>query len=108
MNVYYIDEVYDWAAAHGFKLFSNILLSPFEFNIKNLTQEARDLIIEKFKNHSWTEIQKLVKAIESTPSSDGALFRQKIKWFDTVRQENFADSHPEIAKAMGYAYNSSR
>lgn len=106
MNVYYIDEVYDWADAHGFKLFSNTLLSPVEFNIKNLTREAQDLIIKKFKNHPRSEIQKLVKAVESAPCGDGVLFREKIKWFDSVRQENFADSHPEIAKAMGYVYNS--
>jgi radical SAM protein with 4Fe4S-binding SPASM domain len=106
MNVYYIDEVYDWALTHGFKLFSNILLTPFDFNIKNLTQEAQDLIIKKFANHPWPEIQRVLRAIESTPASDGVLFREKIKWFDSVRQENFADSHPEIAKAMGYVYNS--
>ena len=106
MSLYYIDEVYDWATKHNFKLVSNILLSPEHFSIKNLTKEAQDLIVEKFKNHPWADIQQMLAAIESTPASDGALFREKIKWFDSVRKENFSDSHPEIAKVMGYVYNS--
>ena len=106
MSLYYMDEVYDWATKHNFELVSNILLSPDHFNVKNLTKEAQDLIVEKLKDHPWKELQQMVTTIKSTPASDGRLFREKIKWFDSVRQENFADSHPEIAKAMGYVYNS--
>jgi MoaA/NifB/PqqE/SkfB family radical SAM enzyme len=105
MSVYYIDEVYDWGSKHGFNLFFSNLVSPAEFNIKNLTKDARQLIFEKFKDHPWSEIQNILNSIRSSSPNSGAEFREKIKWFDSVRQENFADSHPEVAKAMGYVYN---
>jgi sulfatase maturation enzyme AslB (radical SAM superfamily) len=101
MNVYYIDQVYNWATKHGFPLFvSHARGSGFE--LQDLTRAAKDLIIEKFKNHPWGEMQRVIKIIQEIPDSNGEDFRSKIKWFDQVREENFANSHYEIAKAMGY------
>jgi MoaA/NifB/PqqE/SkfB family radical SAM enzyme len=101
MNVYYIDQVYNWATKHGFPLFvSHARGSGFE--LQDLTRAAKDLIVEKFKNHPWGEMQRVIKIIQEIPDSNGEDFRSKIKWFDQVREENFANSHYEIAKAMGY------
>ena len=105
LSVYYLDEVYDWAQKHNFGLYISNLLTPQEFSLKNLTDPARNLIIKKFKNHPWDEIQNIVNFIKNSPPSDGQAFLQKIKWFDSIRKENFADSHREIAEAMGYVYN---
>jgi MoaA/NifB/PqqE/SkfB family radical SAM enzyme len=101
MNVYYIDQVYDWATKHGFQLFVSHARGT-GFELQDLTREAKDLIIEKFKDHPWSEMQQVIKIIQEIPDSDGDDFRSKIKWFDQVREENFAESHYEIAKAMGY------
>jgi MoaA/NifB/PqqE/SkfB family radical SAM enzyme len=105
MSVLYIDEVYDWANKHGFKLFCSNLVTPTSFNIVNLTASAKELVLEKFKNHPWEELQNILNSIRSSTPGDGKGFREKIKWFDSVRQENFVDSHSEIAQAMGYVYN---
>jgi len=102
MNLYYIDQVYDWATKHGFPIFvSHARGSGLE--LRDLTREAKDLIIEKFKDHPWGEIQSIIKIIQEIPDSNGKSFRSKIKWFDQVRKENFSDSHNEIAIAMGYS-----
>jgi len=105
MSVYYLDEVYDWAIKHNFKLFASNLTDPLEFSLNNLTKQARDLIVKKFHNHPWHELQNIVKLLKSTLPGTGESFVEKIKWFDSVRQENFAKSHLEIAEAMGYVYN---
>jgi radical SAM protein with 4Fe4S-binding SPASM domain len=105
LSVYYLDEVYDWAQKHNFGLYISNLLTPNEFSLKNLTKPAQDLIIEKFKDHPWTEIQNILNFIKVSAPSDGHAFAQKIKWFDSIRNENFADHHSEIAEAMGYMYN---
>ncbi len=102
MNVYYLNEVYDWAVKHNFRLFANNLNYPQEFKLNNLTKQAQDLIVQKFNNHPWGEIQNVVKLIKSLPASSGESFVKKIQWFDSIRQENFAKSHSEIAEAMGY------
>ena len=101
MNVYYMDQVYDWATNHAFPIFVGYTYGP-GLELGDLTREAKDLIIEKFKDHPWIEMQRVIKIIQEIPDSDGKDFRSKIKWFDQVREENFANSHYEIAKAMGY------
>jgi len=105
LSVYYMDEVYDWAKKYNFKLFVSNLVNPLEFNLNNLTGRAQQLIVNKFQDHPWAEIQKVIDFIKISPPSDGQTFVEKIKWFDSVRKENFADSHWEIAEAMGYVYN---
>jgi MoaA/NifB/PqqE/SkfB family radical SAM enzyme len=106
MSVYYMDEVYNWAVKHNFKLFASNLTKPHEFGLTNLTKQAQDLIVNKFHNHPWNEMQNVVNLIKSAPPCTGESFVEKIKWFDSIRQENFSNSHPEIAKAMGCVYNS--
>jgi MoaA/NifB/PqqE/SkfB family radical SAM enzyme len=101
MNVYYIDQVYDWAIKHGFPIFVSHARGA-GIELRDLTREAKNLIIKKFKDHPWVEMQHIIKIIQEMPDSDGENFKSKIKWFDQIRDENFADSHYEIAKAMGY------
>jgi radical SAM protein with 4Fe4S-binding SPASM domain len=105
LSVYYMDEVYDWAKKHNFDLFASNLVDPLEFNLNNLTKHAQELIIDKFQNHPWSEMQDVVKFLKKIPPSDGIKFIEKIKSIDIIRKENFADSHQEIAEAMGYVYN---
>ena len=101
MNVYYIDQVYNWATKHDFQIFvSHVRGEGFE--LRYLTRQAKKLIIDKYKDHPWHEMQNIIKIIQQLPDSDGQEFCEKIKWFDQVRKENFLDSHSEIANAMGY------
>lgn len=101
MNVYYIDQVYNWATKHGFPIFVSHARGT-GIELQYLTQEAKELIIKKFKDHPWDEIQKIIKIIQELPDSDGQEFRSNTEWFDRVREESFSNSHPEIAKAMRY------
>jgi radical SAM protein with 4Fe4S-binding SPASM domain len=107
MSVYYIDEVYQWAKKHGFNIFLSNLVNPEYYNIKNITAEMQQLVIEKFKNHPNQEIQNILKTVRSITPTDGMIFRNQTAWFDSIRKENFTKSHPEIADAMGYVYNKS-
>lgn len=105
MNIYYLDEVLDWANGHNFTINPQHVITPSAFSLSQLTREAKDLIIEKFKNHPWPEMKKILETIQQTPDSDGVEFVKKTQHFDKLRNENFSETHPEIAKAMGYVYN---
>ncbi len=99
MNIYYMDRVYDWATQHGFPIF----VSHFRgngFELRNLTGQAKDMIIKKYKDHPWDEIQKILELIATLPDSDGREFQRSIQWFDQVRKENFATDHYDMANAM--------
>jgi MoaA/NifB/PqqE/SkfB family radical SAM enzyme len=108
-NVYYIDELLDWADTKHFgSIYFNMLHSPNHMSIQYMTPEARELVLDKLKTTFWKtdkyhdEIDNVIRFIENGPGSDGTEFLQKMKQTDAYRKQNFMDTHPEIAKAMGY------
>lgn len=105
MNVFYIDKVIEWAYKHKFQIFFSHVTVPSEFSLASLTQEAKRLILDKYRNSHWPELREIVESIESMPANTNNGFCKKTQWFDTIRGENFSETHPEIAKAMGYVYN---
>jgi len=105
MNVFYIDELLDWASELDLPVNPLYISAPIGFALQNLTTEAKTLIINKFKNCQWSEIKNILSYITTLPGSDGKEFIKLCNQFDHLRNENFADSHPEVANAMGYVYN---
>jgi MoaA/NifB/PqqE/SkfB family radical SAM enzyme len=108
-NVYYLDELLDWADTKKFdSVHFNMLHSPDHMNIQNMTLAAQDLVLNKLKTHFWTnykyqeEINNLINFIENGAGSDGQQFLLKMKETDSYRKQNFLDTHKEIAEAMGY------
>jgi hypothetical protein len=74
-----------------------------------MTPKAKDLVINKLKTTFWTtahyqrEIDSVINFIESGPGSNGAEFLERMQETDEYRRQNFMDTHPEIARAMGYS-----
>jgi len=77
-------------------------------SIQHMTPRAKDLVLNKLKTTFWKsskyqqEIDNVIKFIENGPGSDGREFLYKMKQTDTYRKQSFMDTHPEIAKVMGY------
>jgi hypothetical protein len=101
MNIFYLDELLVWADGLGLPVNPNYLDSPEAFSIKNLTPLAKKLVFEKFQNHPWPEMSKILNTIQSSPDSDGSDFRTLSRNFDRIRGQNFSTTHAEIAHAMG-------
>jgi len=101
MNIFYLDELLAWAAELRLPVNVNYLDSPDEFSIKNLTPLAKKLILEKFQDHPWPEMSKILNTIRSSPDSDGVRFVTLSRHFDRIRGQNFSNTHAEIAHAMG-------
>lgn len=108
-NVYYLDELLEWAATKPFgSIYFNMLHSPDHMSIQQMTLEAKKLVLNKLKTTSWQssihqqEINNVIQFIENGADSDGSIFLRKMKQTDDYRKQNFMDTHPEIAKAMGY------
>ncbi len=102
MNVYYLDELYQWATDQNLDIFVNYVRSKKGFELDSLTKSAKDIIFEKYQNHPWQEIKNILEIIKNLPDSDGKSFCDTIRWFDQVRGQSFSQSHKEIAQAMGY------
>ena len=108
-NVYYLDELLAWADTKSFtSIYFNMMHSPDHMSIQRLTPAAKDLVLNKLKTTFWKsnkhqqEIDNVVQFIENGTGSDGSEFLLKMKRTDAYRKQNFMDTHPEIARAMGY------
>ena len=108
-NVYYLDELLAWADTKGFgSIYFNMMHSPDHMSIQHMTPVAQELVLNKLKTTFWTtptyqtEINNLIKFIENGAGSDGTEFMFKMQRTDAHRKQCFTDTHPEIARAMGY------
>lgn len=108
-NVYYLDELLDWADTKGFgDIYFNMMHSPDHMSIQQMTPAAQDLVLNKLKTTFWKnshyqrEINNIINFIELGSGSDGKEFLFKMQRTDAHRKQNFLDTHPEIARAMGY------
>lgn len=107
-NVYYLEELCEWALTKNFNdIYFNMLHEPSHMSIANLTPEAKELVVNKLLHGNFNpkfklEIIKIVKFLNNGSGSDGKKFLSKMKQTDQYREQNFADTHPEIARAMGY------
>ena len=74
----------------------------------DVLRQNADLVLNKLKttdcsnDHYRREYNSLINFIEAGPGSNGQEFLFKMKRTDQHRNQNFMDTHPEIAKAMGY------
>lgn len=108
-NVYYLDELLDWANTKTFNsIYFNMLHSPDHMSVQRMTPAAKELVLNKLKTTFWKsnehqrEIANVIKFIESGPGSDGLEFLKNMQRTDQYRKQNFMDTHSEIAKVMGY------
>ena len=108
-NVYYLDELLAWADTKDFgSIYFNMLHSPSHMSIQYMTPVAQELVLNKLKTTFWVtdkyqqETDKVIKFIELGQGSDGQEFLRQMQRTDEYRKQNFVDTHPEIAQAMGY------
>lgn len=108
-NVYYLDELLSWADTKNFgDIYFNMLHSPDHMSIQCMTPIAQELVLNKLNTTLWRskkyqqEIDNITKFIKNGSGSDGKEFLEKMQRTDAYRKQNFKNTHPEIAMAMGY------
>ena len=107
-NVYYLPELCDWVHTQTFThVHFNMLHDPHHMNISRMTPLAQQLVIDRLSNHQFhlkyrAEILRIIQFIKNGQGSDGNEFVRKMKQTDEYREQSFLNTHPEIAKAMGY------
>jgi hypothetical protein len=72
-----------------------------------MTPAAIELVCDRLSqvlptSRFYRDFQQLITVIRTGTGSDGQEFCETIRRGDVYRKQNFADHHPEIAKAMGY------
>lgn len=100
-NVYYLDELINWADDNQLTLIADYLTFPNWLSLSSLTAEAKQIIINKFQHHSHPLIQSVLSRIKMSGESSGQKFCNEMNKLDLRRGQKFSDHHCEIAKAMG-------
>lgn len=101
MNIFYIDEVVDWATKHDLPVNPLFVHYPPGLALTALTNQAKQQLKSKFQGHSWPVMQSLLKTVESLPNSTGTEFCHITQHYDRLRNESFSDTHQEIARWQG-------
>jgi MoaA/NifB/PqqE/SkfB family radical SAM enzyme len=107
-NVYYLPELCDWISTQIFDhVYFNMLHDPWHMCISKMTTSAQELVINRLTAHEFNpkyraEILRIVQFIRNGEGSDGQEFLRRMQITDDYRKQSFSDTHPEIAKAMGY------
>jgi|APGre2960657404_1045060.scaffolds.fasta_scaffold05397_3 MoaA/NifB/PqqE/SkfB family radical SAM enzyme len=100
MNIYYLDELLSWANDLRLPINALYLSRPAPFALSNLTHEAKKLIVNKFSNSTWPEMKQILRFIQTQADADGKEFVKLTQHFDTLRGQNFFDTHKEFANII--------
>jgi hypothetical protein len=85
----------------------NMLTHPSWMSIFNLTPQAKQLALARLtqsnlNNKDMDKLMYIIKNLQNSRISDGSEFRKNMTLLDQLRNENFSDTHREIAQAMGF------
>ena len=115
-NIYYLNEILSWANTKNFdSIHFNLMHDPWEFSLSKLPFQARSqvmlylqkqqIIHSKYKTDidalKWVVVNANMQEEPNEPEKGESLF-QKLRRTDLYRNQNFAISHPKMAKAIGY------
>jgi MoaA/NifB/PqqE/SkfB family radical SAM enzyme len=107
-NVYYLEQLCDWINQQDFDHeHFGLVHEPEHMSIGIMPDQAKQMVMDHLESGNFTdqhriEIDKIIDFMRTAKSTSGKRFQEKMKHLDQIRGENFAETHPEIAKAMGY------
>jgi organic radical activating enzyme len=103
-NIYYLPELIQWAQTINLPISFGILNVPTFLSIQNIPTTAISTIIEKLLPFTYIDIIASVITIleQGTSAGENIEFINYMKMLDLERQQDFAKSHTDIAKAIGY------
>jgi pyruvate-formate lyase-activating enzyme len=108
-NVRYLKHVAEWADYQGFDfVYWNMLHDAPQWSVTTLPDQAKLEIAAYLRNcrppvHFEHEFIKIINFMNHGLSSDGKLLQHSIADLDRKRNQNFAQTFPEMAKLIGYA-----
>jgi len=108
LNFYYIDEILNWVPHQMFNYhYLNVVHDPPHFCIKNLNDDAKEMITRKISQANIPsifvdEIKNLLQFMNSGTGTDCSYLIQVLRDSDKFRKQHLADHHPELAAAIGY------
>jgi organic radical activating enzyme len=108
-NIYYMDEILTWAETMNFdSIHFNLMHDPFEFSLGCIPCRAQSQVMIYLQKMQvkWTQyatdIDALKRIVVSSKFDSTTELHNKLRQTDLYRNQNFAQSHAKMAKAIGY------
>ena len=107
-NVMYLEDVANWADNQGFNfIYWNMLHEARKHCINTLPESAKALAAQRLESATVSgknriEFNRIIDFMMNGQSIDPNILRDNIKTTDNRRQQNLADHHPELARAIDY------
>ena len=99
-NVWYIDEVADFANSLSVDFMAHILFDPSSLSVLSLPYTIRLDIANKLSKHPSEQIQKIVEYLKTDSVDNWASFVNDVKQGDEYRNESFKDTFPEYYRVL--------
>lgn len=103
LNVYYLDEIYQYFADRNIKAFFNLVHHPEYINVRNLPSEIKPAIRSKLLNYNQESYSRFIGAVldfmdmpTHNQQDKWAEFKDKTAKLDHLREQNFAVTFPEF------------
>lgn len=105
-NIYYAEEILEWADSMGFdSIHFNMMYDPWFYSLTHLPVQARPGVLEKLDacTRHLERVQQLKTIIEQAESDNkGEMLRRIIEQSDRYRKQDFKTTHSEIARLIEY------
>jgi MoaA/NifB/PqqE/SkfB family radical SAM enzyme len=109
MNVYYLPELCEWIDRTGFDDYHfSVLYNPPYYNISQMPSTLKILVLDRLRSENINKkflpfINNAADIIKKSKDRDETILLLAIKELDRERQQDFSQSHHEVAKAIGYS-----
>jgi radical SAM protein with 4Fe4S-binding SPASM domain len=104
-NLLYLDNLVKFADNVGIDIVWIYLENPKHLCIDHVTQTVKDLVYQKYHNHSNSELAGISMRLQNASLATGQEFLQYTDMIDQRRGQKFFKTHPEIYAAMGGQIN---
>ena len=108
-NIYYLNDILTWAETKNFNdIHFNLMHDPWEYSLTKMPRSAKAPVMSYLQKQQviWrkyaADIHSLKKIVVFSRQEDSADLIKKIRVTDLYRNQNFAESHPEMAKLIKY------
>jgi organic radical activating enzyme len=99
-NILYLDQLVKYCQDLNIGIAWQYLEEPNSCCIDNMTARAKELVYNKYVNHTEPELRQIANRMLKTPPVSGREFLELMDMYDQRRSVNFAASHGELVDAM--------
>jgi len=99
-NVLYLDQLVDFCNQLNLEIFWGFLDTPQILSIDFMTQQAKDLVYQKYKTHANSELRAIAERMKKSKAVSGQAFIEYMNKLDLRRNQNSQIVLREIFDAM--------